>query len=374
MDESLLIETVTCGDANMIGIATLNRPQTLNGLSLDMTRTLDKALRDWAQRPDIVAVIFRGAGEKAFCAGGDLHGLYHEMLKHQGEPASANQYACDFFSEEYALDYLIHTYSKPIICWGDGIVMGGGMGLMAGASHRIVTDTSRLAMPEINIGLFPDVGGSWLLARCPGQTGLFLALTGALIGASDAIYSSMADHAVPRDQWSKLLDALKATRWETSQSAFQQVTDVIHSLKAMDLEAGPLQKHRQTIDRVCQGYDFERIASNVGSLASHEDPWLAKAANTFLKGCPATARLSWILLQRARHMSLAQIFRMEYGVAIECAARGNFQEGIRAVLVDKDRNPKWHPATLAETGGNWSEPYFALSIDDPAHPLARLGR
>lgn len=374
MDDSLLVETLQCEDGSLIGVATLNRPQTLNGLSLEMTRILDKALKDWAARAEVVAVIFKGAGEKAFCAGGDLHGLYHEMIEHKGKPASANKYACDFFSEEYELDYLIHTYSKPILCWGDGIVMGGGMGLMAGASHRIVTDTSRLAMPEINIGLFPDVGGSWLLSRCPGQTGLFLALTGALIGASDAIYSSMADHAIARDQWSNLVDRLKAARWSRGQADFQQVTDVIHSLPALELAPGPLQKHRQTIDQVCQGYDLDRIAGNLSGLAQHEDPWLVKAAHTFEKGCPAAARLSWILLRRARHMSLAEIFRMEYGVAIECAARGNFQEGIRAVLVDKDRNPKWQPATLAQTGGDWAEPYFSLAIDDPAHPLAGLGR
>lgn len=374
VDDSLLVETLSCADGSLIGVATLNRPQTLNGLSLDMTRMLDKALKDWAARDEVVAVIFKGAGEKAFCAGGDLHGLYHEMIEHKGQPANANQYACNFFSEEYTLDYLIHTYSKPIICWGDGIVMGGGMGLMAGASHRIVTDTSRLAMPEINIGLFPDVGGSWLLSRCPGQTGLFLALTGALIGASDAIYTGMADHAIARDQWDNLIASLKANAWKRSAQDFQGVTDVIHALPSLTLQPGPLQKHRELIDRTCQGYELERIAANLVALGNHDDPWLAKASQTYQKGCPATARLSWLLLREARHLSLAEIFRIEYGVAIECAARGNFQEGIRAVLIDKDRSPKWQPATLAETAGDWARPYFSLSINDPAHPLAGLGR
>lgn len=373
MDDSLLVETLKCDDGSLIGLATLNRPQTLNGLSLEMTRILDGALEQWAHQPEVVAVIFRGAGEKAFCAGGDLHGLYHEMLKHRGQPATANRYVCDFFSEEYELDYRIHTYPKPIICWGDGIVMGGGMGLMAGASHRIVTETSRLAMPEINIGLFPDVGGSWLLSRCPGQTGLFLALTGSLIGASDALYVSMADHALARGQWNDLVTTLKSASWKHNDGDFQVVTHVIEKLPALTLQEGPLQKHRRLIDKVCSGYKLEDITDNLIALESHEDSWLAKASHAYQKGCPATARLSWLLLRRARHMSLAEIFRMEYGVAIECAARGNFQEGIRAVLIDKDRNPTWQPVTLAETAGEWSSPYFALSVQDPAHPLAHLG-
>ena len=229
-------------------------------------------------------------------------------------------------------------------------------------------------MPEINIGLFPDVGGSWLLSRCPGHTGLFLALTGALIGASDAIYAGMADHVIARDQWDNLVASLKAATWKRNEQDFQGVSDIIHGLPTPELQVGPLQTHRQLIDRACQEYDLERISANLIELASHEDPWLVKASQTYQKGCPATARLSWLLLRQARHLSLAEVFRIEYGVATECAARGNFQEGIRAVLIEKDRNPKWQPATLAETGGDWANPYFALSINDPAHPLAALGR
>jgi len=374
MEESLLVETLSCNDGSLIGVLTLNRPQTLNGLSLEMTRIMDKALRQWSDQPEVVAVIMKGAGEKAFCAGGDLHGLYHEMLEHAGQPATANKYANDFFSEEYALDYLIHTYHKPIICWGDGIVMGGGMGLMAGASHRIVTNTSKVAMPEINIGLFPDVGGSWLLARCPGHTGLFLALTGALLGASDAIYCSMADFALDRSHYADLVQALRNQKWQRSSADYQLVTDTIHSIPQLPLEPGPLEKNRQVIDRACQENELERVAANLIALGSSEDQWLQRASHTFQKGCPATARLSWHLLRKARHMSLAEVFQMEFWVAIECAARGNFQEGIRAVLVDKDRNPKWNPATLQETAGDWITPYFARSIHDPDHPLADLGK
>jgi enoyl-CoA hydratase/carnithine racemase len=373
MDDSVLFETLDCHHSNKIGICTLNRPKTLNGLSLDMTRRLDKALNEWASDEQIVAVILKGAGEKAFCAGGDLHQLYEEMKANRGRPAQENAYACAFFAEEYALDYLIHTYPKPIICWGDGIVMGGGMGLMAGASHRVVTEHSRLAMPEISIGLFPDVGGSWLLAKAPGRTGVFLGLTGAQLGASDGIFAGMADHAVSRDSFSQITLALQSQPWSGGYEDFQVVSEVLDEFALKDLTIGPLRTHFDLIQRACSGYELERIAIKVAALAEHEDPWLSRAGKTYLAGCPASARLAWILWRCARQLSLADVFRMEWGVAIECAASGSFQEGIRAVLVDKDRNPKWEPQTLAQTAGQWSEPYFCIALDDPGHPLAALG-
>jgi len=373
MDDSVLFETLDCNDSRKIGICTLNRPNTLNGLSLDMTRRLDATLKAWASDEQIVAIILKGAGEKAFCAGGDLHQLYEEMKAHRGKPARENAYACSFFAEEYALDYLIHTYPKPIICWGDGIVMGGGMGLMAGASHRVVTENSKLAMPEISIGLFPDVGGSWLLAKAPGRTGVFLGLTGAHLGASDGIFAGMADHAVSRESFAQITQTLQAQPWSGDYEDFQVVSDVLDGFALKNLTMGPLRANFDLIQQACSGFELERIATKVGSLAQHDDPWLARAGKTFLAGCPSSARLSWILWRCARQLSLADVFRMEWGVAIECAASGSFQEGIRAVLVHKDRSPKWEPQTLAQTAGQWSAPYFSVGLDDHDHPLADLG-
>lgn len=373
MDDSVLFETQPCQGGKFLGIATLNRPKSLNGLSLEMTRLLYQQLENWVTDDTVAAVVLKGAGEKAFCAGGDLHGLYHAMQAHQGQPAQDNTLVCEFFAEEYALDYSIHTYPKPIVCWGDGIVMGGGMGLMAGASHRVVTEASRLAMPEISIGLFPDVGGSWLLARAPGRTGVFLGLTGAQLGASDAIFAGMADHAVCRDQWDAFLAAAREHQWQNRYDDFQAMTDVLLSLESPQLTPGPLREHFDTIQAACQGYELTEIAKRISAMVDHEDPWLARAGKTFVAGCPATARLSWLLWRCARQLSLAQVFQVEWGVAIECAAQGNFQEGIRAVLIDKDRQPKWQPATLEETAGSWNAPYFAISPDDPNHPLKDLG-
>jgi enoyl-CoA hydratase/carnithine racemase/putative ubiquitin-RnfH superfamily antitoxin RatB of RatAB toxin-antitoxin module len=372
MDDCVLFEMLACVNGKKIGLATLNSPKTLNGLSLDMTRLLDVKLKEWLDDDEVVAVLLRGAGEKAFCAGGDLQTLYREMKAHAGQPARANEYACNFFAEEYALDYFIHTYPKPILVWGDGIVMGGGMGLMAGASHRVVTERSKLAMPEISVGLFPDVGGSWLLAKAPGRTGVFLGLTGAHIGASDAILAGMADHALASENFEALCQQLQSTQWQAQYSDYQRMTDVLDGLSIQALPVGPLREHFDLIQRTCQGYELESIAAKVAALAEHEDPWLARAGKTYLAGCPATARLTWILWRCARQLSLADVFRMEWGVAIECAASGTFTEGIRSLLIDKDRNPKWQPATLAETAGAWCNPYFALSVDDPDHPLREL--
>ena len=368
----VLFEQVDCANGKQIAVATLNRPETLNGLSLEMARLLEEKLQRWVIDPQVALVVLRGAGEKAFCAGGDLHGLYREMKAHEGQPARNNEYACQFFAEEYALDYLIHTYPKPILVWGDGIVMGGGMGLMAGASHRVVTERSRLAMPEISVGLFPDVGGSWLLAKAPGRTGVFLGLTGAQLGASDAILAGMADHALPSEGFDQLMANLRDGQWQSRYEDFQQLSDVLTAMAIESLPTGPMRTHFDLIQRVCGGYELESIAQAIRTLEAHEDPWLAKAAKTFIAGCPATARLSWILWRCARQLSLADIFRMEWGVAIQCAASGTFQEGIRALLIDKDRNPQWQPATIEQTAGDWCNPYFSVSIDDPDHPLRHL--
>jgi enoyl-CoA hydratase/carnithine racemase len=373
VEDSVLFEMIACDNGKLVGMATLNQPKTLNGLSLEMTRLLDRKLKDWVVDNNVALVIVRGAGEKAFCAGGDLHSLHHEMTLHQGKPARSNQYVCDFFAEEYALDYLIHTYPKPILVWADGIVMGGGMGLMAGASHRVVTERSRLAMPEISIGLFPDVGGSWLLAKAPGRTGVFLGLTGAQIGASDSILAGMADHALPSGCFDSVIAGIKAGNWQARYEDFQGLSNLLSGLAIEDLPIGPLRQHFDLIQRTCEGYELEVIGQKIAKLAEHEDAWLARAGKTYSAGCPATARLSWILWRCARQLSLADVFRMEWGVAIECAASGTFTEGIRAVLIDKDRSPKWQPPTLQETAGHWCDPYFAISIDDPDHPLRHLG-
>ena len=208
----VLFEELTAANGRRIGIATLASEKTLHAISLEMVSLLTPQLQRWQADPGVAMVLLQAQGEKAFCAGGDLQQLYRSMCEHHASPERedirANRYAAEFFEQEYRLDYLIHSFAKPILCWGHGIVMGGGIGLMAGCSHRVVTERSRLAMPEITIGLYPDVGGSWFLARMPGKTGVFLALTGANLNANDALFAGLADYRVAQSAKQSVIDAL----------------------------------------------------------------------------------------------------------------------------------------------------------------------
>lgn len=377
----VLFEQRDCADGHRIGIATLNSPRTLNGLSLQMTRLLDAQLRVWANDARIACVVLRGAGEKAFCAGGDLHGLYQSMRAHREAVPDAQQrrahpqgnaHAAAFFEEEYRLDHRIHTYPKPLLCWGHGIVMGGGIGLMSGASHRVVTERSRLAMPEISVGLFPDVGGSWLLRRVPHGAGLFLALTGAPLDASDAIYAGLADVRLEHAQYAAVLDALDAHAWTGDADEDRaQLGAFLHGI-AQPLEPGPLQVHAALIAQLVAGQTLQEVVAAILALQS-EDAWLQAARATLAAGAPGSARLAWELQRHPGTGTLADTFRTEYVVALHAAAHGDFAEGIRALLIDKDRTPQWQPAALEQADAQWAAAFLQSTWPPARHPLADLG-
>lgn len=371
MSAPVLFEDRPTQGGQRIGIATLNLPATLNGLSLPMVDALNAQLERWADDDGIVLVVLRGAGEKAFCAGGDLHSLYQAMREPQRD---GNDYARDFFTREYHLDYRIHAYAKPLLCWGHGIVMGGGMGLMAGASHRIVTEASRLAMPEIGIGLFPDVGGSWMLTHAPGATGRFLALTGASIDAADALYCGLADHAVHSSRYEELLVALGALDWQGCRRHDVAAMDALLRRFALDeLQPGPVQRLRARIDACCAGHSLDAAVAAIANTVQ-DDPWWQKAQAALARGCPSSIRLSWELQQRSSRLSLAEVFQLELIAALHCAAHGDFAEGIRALLIDKDKNPRWNPPTLAEADDAFIARFFTPPWPGNAHPLRDLGQ
>ncbi|MEN5061332.1 enoyl-CoA hydratase/isomerase family protein [Luteimonas sp. TWI1416] len=373
---AVLFEERAAAGGRRVGIATLNRPKTLNGLSLEMARLLDAQLVAWAKDEAIALVVLQGAGEKAFCAGGDLHALYESMTAYRAAGATDvrdNAYAAEFFEVEYRLDHRIHTYPKPVLCWGHGIVMGGGIGLMAGASHRVVTERSKLAFPEITVGLFPDVGGSWLLARVPDRAGLFLALTGALLGPGDAIHAQLADVQLAEADRETVFDALAAEAWAREDRDNHARLDTLLQRFAVSAEPGPLQRHAQTVAAICAHARLEDIVEAIAALDAGEDAWLGAAQKTLAAGSPGSARLGFELQRRAADLSLADVFRMEYVAALHCAAHGDFAEGIRALLIDKDRTPRWEPATLAATTPAWAQT-FLVEPDWPGgvHPLADL--
>jgi enoyl-CoA hydratase/carnithine racemase len=371
----VLFEERATEHGKRIGIATLNAPKTLNGLSLEMARLLDGQLHAWANDDGIALVVLQGAGEKAFCAGGDLHSLYRSMTEYRAaehQDIRQNGYASNFFAVEYRLDYRIHTYPKPVLCWGHGIVMGGGIGLMSGASHRVVTERSKLAFPEITIGLYPDVGGTWLLHRVPARGGLFLALTGAPLHAGDAIHAGMADIHIEDQRRGEVLDALTRTKWAGTKAGDDKTLTALLREHASQAGSGPLQHNQALIEQLCAHEALEVIAHAIRDMAT-DDAWLTTARDTFVAGAPSSARVAFELQRRASGLSLADVFRLEYIVSLHCAAHGDFAEGIRALLIDKDRQPHWHPNMLAEATAAWAETFFKAPWPEGEHPLANLG-
>lgn len=368
MTDVVLFDELPTACGRRFGLATLNAPAALNALSLAMVQALTPALREWAADPTIVGVVLQAAGDKAFCAGGDLRELY-QSLRSCG--ASPNPYAQGFFAQEYQLDYLIHTYTKPLLCWGHGIVMGGGIGLMAGASHRVVTPASRLAMPEISIGLYPDVGGSWFLRRMPGRVGLFLALTGAPLNAADALFCGLADFHMDAQSRTEVLAAIGAAQWGDAAAGNRvELSRLLLRHAAGNLPESKLRKHFDRINELMAGDDLRDIAARLAGLHS-DDPWLMTAAATFAKGSPTSAALAFALWQRVHRLSLAEVFRLEYQASLGCCAHPDFAEGIRALLIDKDRQPRWSPSTLEHVTPELIDDHFQPRFAAP-HPLAAL--
>jgi enoyl-CoA hydratase/carnithine racemase len=375
--QAVLFRERETASGQRIGFAQLNLEKALNALNLDMIRLLDPQLRRWAADPGIACVVLHGAGSKAFCAGGDVRFLRDAILAHKDTPAP-NPQAQAFFAEEYRLDYRVHTYAKPILVWGSGIVMGGGLGLLAGASHRVVTETSRIAMPEIGIGLYPDVGGSWFLRRMPGRTGLFLALTGASLNAADALELDLADFFLRAADQEPLFEELALAQWsgrpEDDRAVLSQVLRRFAREAAAARPVSNVQAHADAIASLTGGDSLAEIVAAITGY-SGSDPWLKKAAASLAAGSPTSAALMWELWHRAKHLGLADVFRLELIVSLQCCEHPDFAEGVRALLVDKDNQPRWSPATLAGITSAWVSEHFAAPWSawlNESHPLADL--
>ncbi len=352
-----------------IGIASLDAEKSLNALSLPMIEALDAQLKAWADDPNIACVLLRGNGPKAFCAGGDVVQLVQQCREHPGEiPPLARR----FFADEYRLDHRIHTYPKPFICWAHGHVLGGGMGLMQAAGIRIVTPGSRLGMPEVNIGLYPDVGGSWFLSRLPGKLGLFLGLTASSINARDALDLNLADRALLDGQQDDLLNGLAQLNWQ--QQPEQQLHSLLKALENQALDALPAAQwlpRRARIDALLDTADLPQTWHVLTALQEDADGLLTRAGKTLAGGCPLTGHLVWEQIKRAKHQSLAEVFRMEYAMSLNCCRHPEFPEGVRARLIDKDQTPHWHWPDVASIPNEVIEAHFA-SAWEGEHPLANL--
>ncbi|MDI1301034.1 MAG: enoyl-CoA hydratase/isomerase family protein [bacterium] len=369
MSESpvVLLEERATADGRVLAIATLNSERSLNSLSLDMITVLLPALQRWAEDDRVVAVFLQGAGDKAFCAGGDVRRICLAVR----ENGIDDPYAQEFFTQEYKLDYLIHVFPKPVIVWGQGIVMGGGIGLMSGASHRIVTETSRLAMPEITIGLYPDVGGSYFLARVKNRLGLFIGMTGVHLNAADALHIGLADHAVASARREAVLGSLCAEPWATeAQACSRQVSAVLAREQQPELKLSEIAA-REALLNARAGSDDLAVLYAALTAPAPDDAWLDRTAASLAKGSPTSAVLIHRQWQRGSHMTLADVFREELTLSVQCARHPDFIEGVRALLVDKDNAPHWQPAVLAEVSESWIAGHYAEPWSG-AHPLAAL--
>ncbi|MFJ3725540.1 enoyl-CoA hydratase/isomerase family protein [Streptomyces sp. NPDC090045] len=325
--------------AGRVGRLTLNRPRALNALTRAMVLRVEEALAAWESDPAVEAVVIGGAGERGLCAGGDIRSIYEDARS--GGTASA-----DFWRDEYRLNARIARYPKPYVALMDGIVMGGGVGISAHGTVRIVTERSRVAMPETGIGFVPDVGGTWLLSLAPGELGTHLALTGTAIGAADALLCGLADHFVPAEH----LPAL------ASDLARDSVHEVLERYVA-PAPGGVLPGHREWIDHC---YAADTVEEIVARLSGSGVPEAKEAADTLLAKSPTALKVTLAALRRARELGpLERVLEQEYRISCAALASPDLVEGIRAQVIDKDRSPRWTPATLAEVAGADVERFFA---------------
>ena len=323
-----------------IAFGTLSRPKALNALTLDMIRAYYARLVGWAKDPAIRAVVIEGEGGKAFCAGGDVRAVYDSV---KTTPSDLNRV---FFAEEYQLNRLIHRLGKPYVALIDGITMGGGLGLSVHGTHRIATEKTMAAMPETGIGLFPDIGATWFLNRCPGKMGLFLALTGARVRAADAMLVGFATHYAP----SAALEGLKRD--------LVAGTDVDTAIRKVAADPGPapLADAKAAIDRTFAGGSVEAI---LAALEAEATDWAKETLKTLGPKSPTSLKVTFEQLRRGAGLSIEDVLVMEYRMTQVFMAEHDFFEGIRALLVDKDQSPKWKPATLAEVTDADVARYFA---------------
>lgn len=359
-----------------VGVITLNRPQALNALSLGMVRDIAAVLDAWELDATVHGVLMRGAAREAkagrpaevhFCAGGDIRFLYQRSLLRDPDVDA-------FFTEEYALDHRLHTYPKPVVAWLEGVVMGGGMGLAQAAQLRVATESVRMAMPETRIGLFPDVGGGFFLSRCEGAVGEYLGLVGVHLGLADALALGLADLSAAQGALASLLQDLQSTPLRAASELLPRVSAHAIFHPASGQAKATVSAHRIDIDR---HFSLPTLQDIEASLRSDPSEWAQATLAHMAKNSPLMMAVTLAQVRRARGMTLAEVFRMERTLVQHCftpreEGACEVLEGIRALVIDKDNAPAWHPPHSAGVTSAMVDAHFTPVWSEQAHPLRAL--
>ncbi len=356
MQRDVATDEVIIEKKGSAGLIRLNRPRAINSLNEAMVAGMKAGLDAFARDPDITCVVLSGEGDRGLCAGGDVRQIYEAKTASETDRTR-------FWREEFPLNYTISNYPKPYIALMDGIVMGGGVGISAHGRYRIVTERTRLAMPETAIGYFPDVGATWLLPKAPGETGTWLGLTGKEIGAADAIYAGLADYQIASERLGDLVDALAEVSFAADIGA------VIESFSSRPEITGIIAANRRIIDAA---FAFDSTEEIFHALSAIDDAFARDTLATLQLRSPTSLKLTLRLLRLGRDSSgLVECLEREFVAGCEVLRNPDFYEGVRAALIDKDRNPKWSPDTLAQVKEKQIDRYFA-STAPPLFPDHRL--
>jgi len=348
--------------SNGVGWIRFNRPEKLNSFSNNMVELMYRQLLKWKEDPEVAIIVIEGEGEKAFSAGGDVRELYDLR------DSNLEEYVIASFSKEYSMDMTIHLYPKPILTYMDGYVMGGGVGVSVAGSHRIATEKTKWAMPETSIGLYPDVGASYFMNKMPGYIGRYLALTSKSINTADALYAGVADYYIDSSSWVDLKRAIAQKTWSDS-TAQSELSNIIDRYNEIPLVASSIAGLEEKINKHFGFESMEEIVDSLNKASDQGDEWADKTLKIMLSKSPTSLKVTLRQLVEGKKKSMKECFMMELVMAVNFMKCHDFFEGVRSVLVDKDRNPNWNPATLEEVKEDYVASFFTYPWKNGRNPL-----
>ncbi|SNT20021.1 Enoyl-CoA hydratase/isomerase [Anaerovirgula multivorans] len=332
-----------------------------------MIETLYEILQEWEKDDQVTFICLEGEGQRAFCAGGDVRALYD--LRN----SNVEEHAHYFFETEYRMNRMMFTYPKPILVYMNGVVMGGGVGISVGASHRIVTEGTKWAMPEMNIGLYPDVGGSYFLNKMPGEIGRYLALISKTITASDVLYIGAADYYLNSDLWDNLKGVIMQNKW-LGTTVKEELHQLILKFNQSMENTSTLATLETTINKHFGFNSMEEIFNSLEKSAEEGDSWAKKTKEILLTKSPTSLKVTLRQLMEGKTKSLVDCFKMELDLSMNFMKSHDFFEGVRAVLVDKDQSPNWHPDTIEKVEEKDVESFFKYQWKDGRNPLEEINK